>query len=167
MGKGAVDEGYPPRLGAIGYSMCPGGVARHQRRLVEEADVILLVGNRTNQNGTVSWRLLPRSARFIHLDIDGAEIGRNYEALRLLGDAKLTLAALTIALQARDSTKRRAARPAVEDRKSTRLNSSHSQISYAVFCLKKKKSQHMPCERAPPSRLRGQRPRPRRALTSA
>src|SRR2546430_7623105 len=30
--------------------------------------------------------------------------------------------------------------PAVlRDRKSTRLNSSHSQISYAVFCLKKKK----------------------------
>src|SRR2546430_9430982 len=27
------------------------------------------------------------------------------------------------------------------DRKSTRLNSSHSQISYAVFCLKKKKQQ--------------------------
>src|SRR2546430_11394939 len=31
----------------------------------------------------------------------------------------------------------------VGDRKSTRLNSSHSQISYAVFCLKKKKpTQH-------------------------
>src|SRR5688572_31078788 len=29
--------------------------------------------------------------------------------------------------------------PAWLDRKSTRLNSSHSQISYAVFCLKKKK----------------------------
>src|SRR2546430_9003763 len=28
-----------------------------------------------------------------------------------------------------------------EDRKSTRLNSSHSQISYAVFCLKKKTKQ--------------------------
>src|SRR2546427_9270229 len=28
----------------------------------------------------------------------------------------------------------------VGDRKSTRLNSSHSQISYAVFCLKKKKT---------------------------
>src|SRR5688572_31721494 len=27
----------------------------------------------------------------------------------------------------------------ISDRKSTRLNSSHSQISYAVFCLKKKK----------------------------
>src|SRR2546427_3088067 len=38
-------------------------------------------------------------------------------------------------------------RPAVHekmtgpDRKSTRLNSSHSQISYAVFCLKKKKNE--------------------------
>src|SRR5688572_31689298 len=30
--------------------------------------------------------------------------------------------------------------PARTDRKSTRLNSSHSQISYAVFCLKKKKN---------------------------
>src|SRR2546427_3307687 len=31
--------------------------------------------------------------------------------------------------------------PPFGDRKSTRLNSSHSQISYAVFCLKKKKKQ--------------------------
>src|SRR2546430_10607502 len=31
-----------------------------------------------------------------------------------------------------------------QDRKSTRLNSSHSQISYAVFCLKKKKTDHLP-----------------------
>src|SRR2546430_10513314 len=30
------------------------------------------------------------------------------------------------------------------DRKSTRLNSSHSQISYAVFCLQKKKTSHAP-----------------------
>src|SRR2546430_8765655 len=30
-----------------------------------------------------------------------------------------------------------------KDRKSTRLNSSHSQISYAVFCLKKKKTSNI------------------------
>src|SRR2546421_8524324 len=36
-------------------------------------------------------------------------------------------------------------RSARRDRKSTRLNSSHDQISYAVFCLKKKKNQlHVP-----------------------
>src|SRR2546430_10519495 len=39
---------------------------------------------------------------------------------------------------------RRRPPPRGRDRKSTRLNSSHSQISYAVFCLKKKKTKlHM------------------------
>src|SRR2546430_12865706 len=38
------------------------------------------------------------------------------------------------------------------DRKSTRLNSSHSQISYAVFCLKKKKKNR------PPHAARPERP---------
>src|SRR5688572_31859213 len=33
-------------------------------------------------------------------------------------------------------------RNGLTDRKSTRLNSSHSQISYAVFCLKKKKQKN-------------------------
>src|SRR3712207_7210180 len=32
---------------------------------------------------------------------------------------------------------------ALADRKSTRLNSSHANISYAVFCLKKKKTHHL------------------------
>src|SRR6266498_1971662 len=35
-------------------------------------------------------------------------------------------------------------RPGEEDRKSTRLNSSHVRISYAVFCLKKKKTSSHP-----------------------
>src|SRR5205085_11859517 len=38
-----------------------------------------------------------------------------------------------------DNDNLRAERGAARDRKSTRLNSSHSQISYAVFCWKKKK----------------------------
>src|SRR2546427_6282821 len=46
-----------------------------------------------------------------------------------------------------EAAPRAAARPPspasdLRDRKSTRLNSSHSQISYAVFCLKKKKKNH-------------------------
>src|SRR5258707_7235127 len=44
--------------------------------------------------------------------------------------------------------------PARRDRKSTRLNSSHANISYAVFCLKKKKnnSQNIHCSES--NRLR-------------
>src|SRR5207253_3957505 len=34
----------------------------------------------------------------------------------------------------------------VRDRKSTRLNSSHVAISYAVFCLKKKSTDQTPCQ---------------------
>src|SRR5690349_22895787 len=42
--------------------------------------------------------------------------------------------------QAADQAARgRGSHPLPEDRKSTRLNSSHVEISYAVFCLKKKK----------------------------
>src|SRR2546421_1917668 len=39
-----------------------------------------------------------------------------------------------------DTNPRARSIPACLDRKSTRLNSSHDQISYAVFCLKKKKT---------------------------
>src|SRR2546430_11529579 len=46
------------------------------------------------------------------------------------------------------------------DRKSTRLNSSHSQISYAVFCLKKKKKHHS----EPPPHRTHLRPPPRPIL---
>ena len=116
MGKGAVDERHPLSVGVIGYFMGTRGVAKHLRGLVDEADVILLVGNRTNQNGTDSWTLFPPTAKYIHIDIDGQEIGRNYEALRLAGDAKLTLEALDRALAKRDLSKRREGRAAVEQR---------------------------------------------------
>ncbi|MFE1597631.1 acetolactate synthase catalytic subunit [Methylobacterium sp. ID0610] len=100
MGKGAVDETHPLSLGVVGYFMAPRGRSSHLRAVITEADVVVLVGNRANQNGTDSWSLYPRNARYVHVDVDGAEIGRNYEALRLAGDAKLTLAALTQALGA-------------------------------------------------------------------
>src|SRR5688572_31038438 len=45
------------------------------------------------------------------------------------------------ALRRRDD-RARLLHPHRPDRKSTRLNSSHSQISYAVFCLKKKNKKH-------------------------
>src|SRR5688572_31786396 len=53
----------------------------------------------------------------------------NQRSRRLSGSQRLRI---VLATGARDVRRRL-------DRKSTRLNSSHSQISYAVFCLKKKK----------------------------
>jgi len=114
MGKGAVDETHPLTMGVIGYYMAQGSRTHAMRPMVDRADVVLLVGNRTNQNGTDSWKLFPPDARFIHLDADPMEVGRNYESARLVGDAKLTLAALREALLTRDLSARKAARPALE-----------------------------------------------------
>src|SRR5437868_13209672 len=44
-----------------------------------------------------------------------------------------------------------------EDRKSTRLNSSHVSISYAVFCLKKKKHNNLKTRRIHEARIRHSR----------
>jgi acetolactate synthase-1/2/3 large subunit len=114
MGKGTVSERHPLSVGIVGYYMGVNGRTHHLRHLVEKADVVLLVGNRTNQNGTDSWKLYPKDARYIQIDIDGGEIGRNYEAVRLAGDAKLALAALTQEMQKLDLRRRQAARQALE-----------------------------------------------------
>lgn len=115
MGKGAVSERHPLSLGVVGYFMGPYGATRYLKPIVAEADVVMLVGSRTNQNGTDSWSLYPENATYIHLDVDGQEIGRNYEAdVRLTGDAKLTLGALHAALLKEDASTRKAARPSLE-----------------------------------------------------
>ncbi len=114
MGKGAVAEDNPLSVGVVGYFMAPRGRSSHLRSLVTEADVVILVGNRTNQNGTDSWSLYPKNATYIHIDIESSEVGRNYEALRLVGDAKLTLAALEAEVRKRDLSAIASRRPALE-----------------------------------------------------
>src|SRR5438309_6920058 len=57
---------------------------------------------------------------------------------RLRDGDRLTIGHYIIAVSLEDEAGGRASGHE-EDRKSTRLNSSHSSISYAVFCLKKKK----------------------------
>src|SRR2546427_6597642 len=76
-------------------------------------------------------RMLLRSVRlgifvFLH---------QRREAVKQVGDIVRAGRSLGVALEA----ERRLVLVLKADRKSTRLNSSHSQISYAVFCLKKKK----------------------------
>jgi acetolactate synthase-1/2/3 large subunit len=130
MGKGAVDEHHPLSLGVTGYAMGRLSPTHHMRAIVEEADVVLLVGTRTNQNGTDSWELYPEGARYIHIDVDSSEIGRNYEALRLAGDARLTLAALAERLAGR-----RSPMPALE-RRIEAARATHAQDIAALLQAK-------------------------------
>jgi acetolactate synthase-1/2/3 large subunit len=116
MGKGAVDEHHPLSCGVLGALVGPTALGRQTRPLLTEADVILQVGTRNNQNGTDSWRLVPETAALIQLDVDPQEIGRNFEAVRLLGDAAEGCDALADALGEADLTRRHAARPGLEQR---------------------------------------------------
>ena len=113
MGKGTIDETSSLSLGVFGNCMGDASPAQHLRRFASDADVVLLVGTRTNANGTDNWSLFPPSARFIHLDVDSAEVGRNFEAMRLVGDAKATLAAMLDELTERDFPQRGERREAI------------------------------------------------------
>ncbi len=115
MGKGAVDELHPLSLGIVSNYMGRSSAAHFVRDMVGDADVLIFVGTRTNENGTDAWRVFPKDASVIHVDVDAAEIGRNYEAaVRLVGDARATCEALLVALEDRDLAARAQARPAVE-----------------------------------------------------
>src|SRR2546427_1514062 len=67
---------------------------------------------------------------------EGGEFTRKYRVHRLVYVETFHSVAAAIARETEIKKWRREKKVALIDRKSTRLNSSHSQISYAVFCLK-------------------------------
>ncbi|WP_367318279.1 acetolactate synthase catalytic subunit [Streptomyces sp. HUAS ZL42] len=116
MGKGAVSELDALSLGVAANVTGRRGPAHHHLSLIQEADVVLLVGTRTNENGTEGWTLTSPNATYIHIDMDPLEVGRNYEALRLVGDARSALGDLADALEACDLTKRQRAAETLRER---------------------------------------------------
>src|SRR3712207_7553099 len=82
----------------------------------------------------------PRSTLFPYTTLFRSDVGlprRHVEHVARLDDQPLLEVVAEADLdRAREHVERALA---VRDRKSTRLNSSHANISYAVFCLKKKK----------------------------
>lgn len=116
MGKGAVDETHALSAGVLGALVGPRSLGRRTKPVLDEADLVILVATRTNQNGTDSWRQVPAAARVIHIDIDPCEVGRNYEATRLIGDAGTTLEALCDLVGQLDLSLRLAARAGLEKR---------------------------------------------------
>lgn len=115
MGKGAVDETGPLSLGVAANITGENGPAAAHRELFTQADVVLLIGTRTNENGTDGWSLTAPDATYIHIDIASEEVGRTYEAVRLVGDARSAISDLADALEGCDLTLRRSSAPALKD----------------------------------------------------
>src|SRR3712207_8249828 len=99
-------------------------------------------------------RLPPRSTLFPYTTLFRSHLLATLDLVVLVDDrpvlgARTAVDGLAVAVHRVDPVVAVAARVLVlaaaadEDRKSTRLNSSHANISYAVFCLKKKKQNSM------------------------
>ena len=101
MGTSVVPSGHPLLLGMTGFWGTP--IANDMCR---NADLIVAIGTRLAEANSSSWyRDITFSippTRLVHIDIDPAEIGRNYPTeLGVVADAKLALAALAKAARGR------------------------------------------------------------------
>src|SRR5258707_2708352 len=96
----------------------------------------------------------PRSTLFPYTTLFRSAGGKVSGALDVV---RQELAQLSAGHQARRDFGQRHSGGLNRDRKSTRLNSSHANISYAVFCLKKKKEtdRHLECVRTRDSVVSG------------
>jgi acetolactate synthase-1/2/3 large subunit len=86
-GKGSFPENHPLSIGVIGAR----GGTKFSNRIVQEADVVFLIGTNTDSANTWEWRIPNEKSTIIQLDVSETELGNNYKVYPLLGDAKVTL----------------------------------------------------------------------------
>ncbi len=92
MGKGALGDDHPLAAGCG----CDEAAFQH---LLGDADVVLCIGTELGAETTAQYELR-FGGRVIHLDASAQRVGATYPALALVGDARLTLAALLAELPA-------------------------------------------------------------------
>jgi acetolactate synthase-1/2/3 large subunit len=86
-GRGVIPEGHPLALGLVGLYR-----TRVGRRVYQEADLLISLGSRNEEFQTAAWRYFPEGAKFIQVDIDPSEIGKNWVPhVSVVGDIKLSL----------------------------------------------------------------------------
>jgi acetolactate synthase I/II/III large subunit len=92
--KGAMPEDHPLCLGLGGYPRAVYSTGQ-SKKFAEEADLVIALGCSFRQHATSSWLPKPAHAKLVQVDIDPAELHKNYAAdLVMLSDIKLFLQAL-------------------------------------------------------------------------
>lgn len=99
-GKGALADTHPLAVGVVGLN---GGVVA-TRAVVQQADLVVLVGCRAGSTTTERWTIPGRDVPIMHIDVDAAAVSTNYRtAHALIGDARLVLEALAAALETNEA----------------------------------------------------------------
>jgi acetolactate synthase-1/2/3 large subunit len=95
-GRGVISEDHGLSIGQVGLYRTRLGI-----QAFEEADLLMTVGSRNEEFQTGAWRIYPPGAKFVQIDIEPFEIGRNWiPDAAVVGDAKLVLADLLSILEA-------------------------------------------------------------------
>ncbi|MBM9465923.1 thiamine pyrophosphate-binding protein [Nakamurella leprariae] len=93
-GKGVLDETGPHAVGVVGASS-----RQSANQTVERADLVIFIGTRTGSQVTDNWRLPARGTTVVQIDIDPAQLGRNYpNTVSIQADAAAAIEALIAAL---------------------------------------------------------------------
>jgi acetolactate synthase-1/2/3 large subunit len=96
-GRSIIPEDHPLSIGQVGLYRTRLGM-----RASENADLLVTVGSRNEEFQTGAWRIFPSGAKFVQIDIEAFEIGRNWiPDVAILGDARLVLADLLAVLKER------------------------------------------------------------------
>ncbi|MBN2335454.1 thiamine pyrophosphate-binding protein [Candidatus Bathyarchaeota archaeon] len=86
-GRGCISESHPLAAGLVGLYRTKIG-----KRLMAEADLLLTVGSRNEEFQTATWSHYPGEAKYIQIDVDADEVGRNWVPdVPVVGDARLSL----------------------------------------------------------------------------
>lgn len=89
-GKGVIPETHPLAVSVAGRFGVP-----MANTCLEQADCVIFIGSKTGQTTTNGWTLPSIDTPVIHIDVDAAEIGRNYpDTIGILADARTGTAAL-------------------------------------------------------------------------
>ena len=93
-GKGIVDDKAPTTVGAVGNYSAP-----YANLIINQADLVIFVGNDTSDMSTGNWRSVAKEASIIQIDADTDELGRNFTGVTgIYGDPKFVLRDLIAAL---------------------------------------------------------------------
>ena len=96
-GRGIIPEDHPLAIGQVGLYRTRLGM-----QAFAEADLLITVGSRNEEFQTGAWRIFPSGAKFIQIDIETFEIGRNWiPDLAIVGDAKLVISEIHRGIQSR------------------------------------------------------------------
>jgi acetolactate synthase-1/2/3 large subunit len=101
-GKGTILDSHPLSVGPVGtYSV------RCANQAVWEADLVIYIGSNTGDQVTNNWKIPAPGTPIVQIDIDPAEVGRNYaNVVGVVGDAKTAVPQLiaTLSTQSTNET---------------------------------------------------------------